>query len=319
MTSQEDDCLCAGLDLGTTYSSLGYYNKGEKKVTLIEEDSTNNFASHICITKDENGNEIVSSYCNKAKDDRRPHFYDSKRLIGKKYEEYEKMDQKEKDHFSFKVNRINKNEIIMSIDLNYGDDSDDTDDSSNDSNNSNDNIQNTKIERTPIMISSMIVEYLMMKLKATNQRPINRFVVTIPVDFNQDQIEATKTACKMAIDKCYDIDFDIKKITTLFEPVASIIAYHFIYGMELKIGTNIIVLDFGGGTFDISCCEVIEDPESKIIIEKMIKAKTSGSDKKLGGNNCDKVTEDIESIKNIITENMIKVKTSGGDQNLGGN
>ena len=64
-------------------------------------------------------------------------------------------------------------------------------------------------------------------------------VITVPVNFNNIQVEATKRAAKKA---------GFKEVCIEKEPVAAAIAY----SLDQNSDRNILVYDFGGGTFDVA-------------------------------------------------------------------
>ncbi|PAV69978.1 hypothetical protein WR25_10924 [Diploscapter pachys] len=76
------------------------------------------------------------------------------------------------------------------------------------------------------------------------EQPITGAVVAIPAFFHTDQIEATKRAVQMA-------GLELKMLVE--EPTAAAIAYYEDKKLE---DSNIMIFDFGGGTLDISICEI---------------------------------------------------------------
>ena len=111
-----------------------------------------------------------------------------------------------------------------------------------------------KKEYYPEQISALILKklitdsenYLMKKLK--KHIVIKNAVITVPAYFNQKQREATIQAAKM-------IKLDVKRMIN--EPTAASLAY----GCEQIEGNNklITVLDFGGGTLDLTLLNFIKN------------------------------------------------------------
>ena len=90
-------------------------------------------------------------------------------------------------------------------------------------------------------------------------------VITVPAYFNNSQRQATKDAGRIA-------GFTVKRIIN--EPTSAAL----FYGMDKKVNKKIAVYDFGGGTFDISVLEVMED---------LIEVKSTNGDTFLGGDDFD--------------------------------
>ncbi len=117
----------------------------------------------------------------------------------------------------------------------------------------------------PEEISAMILQ----KLKADAERKlgeeITEAVITVPAYFNDSQRQATKDAGKIA-------GLEVKRIIN--EPTAAALAY----GFNKKKDEQIVVFDFGGGTFDVSVLEVGDD---------VIEVKSTDGDAHMGGRDID--------------------------------
>ena len=116
---------------------------------------------------------------------------------------------------------------------------------------------------TPEDLSSFVLRELKQAVKDEN---FNAVVVTVPADFDQTQIDATKKASELA-------GFDYCEL--LQEPIAASVAY--LNDNENLEGTW-LVFDFGGGTFDAALVRR-QDGIMKVI-------DTMG-DNNLGGKNLD--------------------------------
>jgi len=117
----------------------------------------------------------------------------------------------------------------------------------------------------PAEISAMILQKLKADAEAKLGEKIDEAIITCPAYFDDSQRKATKVAGEIA-------GFNVKRVIN--EPTAAALAY----GLNKKKGEQIIVYDFGGGTFDISVLDVSEDT---------IEVKATGGDTHLGGDDFD--------------------------------
>jgi molecular chaperone DnaK len=118
----------------------------------------------------------------------------------------------------------------------------------------------------PEEISAMILQKLKADAEAKLGEKIEEAVITVPAYFDDTQRQATKNAGEIA-------GFKVRRV--LNEPTAAALAY----GMNRKKDEQIVVYDFGGGTFDISILEVSNDT---------VEVKATGGDTHLGGDDLDK-------------------------------
>lgn len=117
----------------------------------------------------------------------------------------------------------------------------------------------------PEEISAMILQKMKKDAEAKTGETITEAVITVPAYFNDAQRKATKDAGKIA-------GLDVKRIIN--EPTAAALAY----GFDKKKNEQIVVFDFGGGTFDISVLEVGDD---------VIEVKSTDGDAHMGGRDID--------------------------------
>ena len=117
----------------------------------------------------------------------------------------------------------------------------------------------------PAEISAMILQKLKQDAEAKLGEKITEAIITCPAYFDDSQRKATKVAGEIA-------GFTVKRVIN--EPTAAALAY----GLSKKKGQQIVVYDFGGGTFDISILDVSEDT---------IEVKATGGDTHLGGDDFD--------------------------------
>ena len=98
-----------------------------------------------------------------------------------------------------------------------------------------------KHQLTPEQISSFILLYIKKQAERQLKEVITDAVITVPANFNQNQIKATRDAAKLA---------NLNVIRIIKEPTAAAIAYY--YNQNINNEQKIVVFDLGGGTLDIS-------------------------------------------------------------------
>ena len=118
----------------------------------------------------------------------------------------------------------------------------------------------------PEQVSAMVLAKLKADAEAALGERIEEAVITVPAYFDDSQRQATKNAGEIA-------GLKVKRI--LNEPTAAALAY----GLNKKKNEQIVVYDFGGGTFDVSVLEVGDDT---------VEVKATGGDTHLGGDDFDK-------------------------------
>lgn len=118
----------------------------------------------------------------------------------------------------------------------------------------------------PEEISAMVLAKLKSDAEAKLGEKITDAVITVPAYFGDSERQATKNAGEIA-------GLNVRRI--LNEPTAAALAY----GMNRKKDEQIVVYDFGGGTFDVSVLEVADNT---------IEVKATGGDTHLGGDDFDK-------------------------------
>jgi len=119
----------------------------------------------------------------------------------------------------------------------------------------------------PAEISAMVLQKLKADAEDKLGEHIEEAVITVPAYFDDSQRKATKDAGEIA-------GFKVKRIIN--EPTAAALAY----GLNKKKDEQIVVYDFGGGTFDVSVLEVSQDT---------VEVKATGGDTHLGGDDLDQV------------------------------
>ncbi|TFB08059.1 molecular chaperone DnaK, partial [Candidatus Atribacteria bacterium MT.SAG.1] len=122
----------------------------------------------------------------------------------------------------------------------------------------------------PLEISAMILQKMKQDAEEKIGEKIDEAIITCPAYFDDSQRKATKVAGEVA-------GFKVRRIMN--EPTAAALAY----GLTKKKDHQIVVYDFGGGTFDISILNVSED---------IVEVKATGGDTHLGGDDFDQKVMD---------------------------
>src|SRR5262245_37253095 len=122
-------------------------------------------------------------------------------------------------------------------------------------------------EYRPQEISAMILRTLKDRAQKSLGRDVKKAVITVPAYFNDAQRQATIEAGEMA-------GLDVVRI--LNEPTAAAL----VYDPDQTAGTNVLVDDLGGGTFDVS----IVRAESGVV-----EVLASHGDTQLGGDDFDEL------------------------------
>ncbi|MEX2514899.1 MAG: molecular chaperone DnaK [Candidatus Paceibacterota bacterium] len=117
----------------------------------------------------------------------------------------------------------------------------------------------------PEEISAMILGKIKQDAEEKIGEEITQAVITVPAYFNDSQRKATKDAGEIA-------GLEVKRIIN--EPTAAALAY----GFNKKEDKQIVVFDYGGGTFDVSVLEVGEG---------VVEVKSTDGDSHMGGKDID--------------------------------
>ena len=127
-------------------------------------------------------------------------------------------------------------------------------------------------------ISAMILQKLKQDAEEKLGEKIDEAIITCPAYFDDSQRKATKVAGEIA-------GFKVRRIIN--EPTAAALAY----GLTKKKDHQIVVYDFGGGTFDISILDVSKET---------VKVIGTGGNTHLGGDDFD------QRVMNWIVDNFKK-------------
>ncbi len=117
----------------------------------------------------------------------------------------------------------------------------------------------------PAEISAMVLQKLKKDAEAKLGEKITDAIITCPAYFDDAQRKATKVAGEIA-------GLNVRRVIN--EPTAAALAY----GLTKKNDQQVVVYDFGGGTFDVSVLDIGEDT---------VEVKATGGDTHLGGDDFD--------------------------------
>lgn len=203
-----------GIDLGTTYSCVGTYRNG--KVEII----TNEFGNRTTpsyVAFDENERYIGETAKNQLTTNISNTIYDSKRFIGRKYND--ETVQNDLTHYSFRVVKGDNNKPEIEVEY-----------------------MNETKRFKPEEISSMVLYQLKDYAESYLGVKVTDAVITVPAYFNDAQRQATKDAGLIA---------GLNVLRIINEPTAAAIAYNINSKKELR-DRNVLVYDLGGGTLDVT-------------------------------------------------------------------
>ena len=229
-----------GIDLGTTNSAMAVVEAGEPRI-LENEEGGRTTPSIVAYTK---ARERVEGLLAKRQAVTNPAntIFSAKRLIGRKFRDQEV--QKDKVLLPYQI----RESANGGIEIKMGEDK-----------------EGKERWWRPEEISAMILQKFKRDAEARLGEKIDEAIITVPAYFDDSQRKATKDAGEIA-------GFKVKRIIN--EPTAAALAY----GLNKKKNEQIIVYDFGGGTFDVSVLEISEDT---------IEVKATDGDTHLGGDDFD--------------------------------
>lgn len=179
--------ICIGIDLGTTYSCVAYYESDGKVVVLVNENGNRITASYVSF-----GSERIVGDTAKKNSGQNPNtVYGVKRLMGSKFSD--PCVQADIKHLTYKVIQSEDDKPLIEVEF-----------------------QNEIKQFHPEQISSMILEKLKNIASTFIGYEVKKAVITVPAYFNDSQRQATKDAGIIA-------GLDVIRIIN--EPTAAAIAY----------------------------------------------------------------------------------------------
>ncbi|KAM0755968.1 heat shock protein 70 [Meredithblackwellia eburnea MCA 4105] len=254
---KQKDSPVIGIDLGTTYSVVAVQKNGQVQI-LTNDQGHRITPSYVAFA---NGERLVGdSAKNQASQNPLNTIFDAKRMLGRRWTD--KDVQTDLKHYPFKVKEGQLGHPVIQV--NNGD---------------------KTLTLTPEEVSAMVLGKMKETAEAYLGETVHKAVVTVPAYFNDAQRQATKDAGTIA---------GLEVIRVVNEPTAAALAY----GLNRLDGErNVIVFDFGGGTFDVSAL-TIEDG--------VFEVRATAGDTHLGG-------EDIDNRMIDHFVNLWKRKHDGQD------
>jgi len=224
----DNNNLILGIDLGTTYSTACILIE-DKIIVIPNSLGSRNTPSYIMFL---GPNERCVGELAKLfpfSDDKNI-IFNSKRLLGQNYNDDCIRELREDAPFDI-IQKNNKLKIKVEF--------------------NNDQFKEFYPEQISAMILKKIIEdseyYLTEKIG--KEIKINKAVITVPAYFNQKQREATKQAAEI-------INLEVVKMIN--EPTAASLVYAY-ESIDNKIKKYITVIDFGGGTLDITLLQFLKN------------------------------------------------------------
>ncbi|KAK1199756.1 HSP13 protein, partial [Pygoscelis papua] len=200
-----------GIDLGTTYCSVGVFLPGTGQVKVItDENGRNSIPSIVSFTD----RDVYIGYDGLELADSNPQntIYDAKRFIGKIFTSEEL--KSESSRYPFKiVNNNGSAEFSVAT--------------------------NETFCITPEHIGSQLLLKLKRMAEGYLGMPISKAVISVPAEFDERQRNSTIKAANLA---------GLEILRVINEPTAAAMAY----GLHKADVFNVLVVDLGGGTLDVS-------------------------------------------------------------------
>lgn len=241
MSSTND--IAIGIDLGTTFSCVGVWKNDRVEIIPDFQTGSRTIPSYVAFNNDERL--VGESAKNQASMNPKNTVYDSKRLIGRKYDDNHI--QNDIKLWAFNVVKDGDNKPL--IDVEY---------------------KNERKKFQPEEISAMILQRMKETAETYLGHSVKKAVITVPAYFNDSQRQATKDAGAIA---------GLEVLRIINEPTAAAIAY----GLD-KVSSNkernILIYDFGGGTFDLSVLTIDGG---------IFEVKSTAGDTHLGGSDIDNI------------------------------
>lgn len=122
------------------------------------------------------------------------------------------------------------------------------------------------MEFSPEQISACILQKLKLQAQQYLNEKVRQAIITVPAYYDDAQRLATRHAGEIA-------GLDVLRVIN--EPTASALAYGF---NKLGQEANIVIFDFGGGTFDVTILQLAEG---------VLQVKSTNGDNNLGGDDFD--------------------------------
>ena len=215
---ENSEGICVGIDLGTTFSCVGYYKSQGEVDIVVNEHGNRTTPSYVAF----NGDERYIGDTAKSNSGQNPRntIYDVKRMIGKRYSDDSV--QSELRHLTYSV--VSDDDNRPKVKVTYMDE---------------------PHTFYPEEISSMLLSKLKDDASKYLGQPVTKAVITVPAYFSDSQRQATRDAGRIA---------GLNVLRIINEPTAAAIAY----GLDKSDERNVLVYDLGGGTLDVTVLSMDE-------------------------------------------------------------
>lgn len=240
-----DTAPVIGIDLGTTFSCVAVWQNGAPVV--LENDEGQKTVPSCVAFMPATGERLIGERAKaQAAKNLKNTFFDVKRILGQKM--YDEAVIKESKRLPFTVVEGDNKQPMLEAE-----------------------IKGEVRTFAPEEISAMVLGELRRIAEARlGRNDITKAVVTVPAYFNDAQRKATMAAGQIA---------GLEVLRVINEPTAAALAY----GLDEKNGkhengTNVLIFDLGGGTFDVSALHIEGG---------MFEVKATGGDTRLGGEDFD--------------------------------
>ena len=262
-----------GIDLGTTYSCVGVFLNGQ--VHIVPNDQGNRITpSRIAILGNAGGGVetlVGDAAMNLSAAGAKNVIYDAKRLIGRSYQEV--VAQGDAAKWPFSIKESPSGAVLMVAETKVGG-------------------ETFTREWEPEEVSAIVLKYLKECAERFLGKTVSKAVITVPAYFNNAQRERTKAAGRIA-------GFEVERIIN--EPTAAALAFGIGSPQTIPSGSsgarNVLVFDFGGGTFDVSVISIEYGA---------FEVRSTAGDTYLGGQDIDKSLMDfvMETIQTRYKRNL---------------
>ena len=286
--------ISIGIDLGTTYSCIGVWQNNNVKI-IPSEEGDRTVPSMVAFLN-ENERLIGEKAKSKIGTKNVPIIYDSKRLIGRKKDDPEIINDLSNWPFTIVEDKEGKIQIEVKVKSKKKQEEEKEKEKKEQSSKIFSAFNFEKFEAKaenflsaakpiptikqryyPEQISAMIIKTLKENAENFLGEKITSAVITVPAYFNNSQRTCTKQAAEIA-------GLYVKRMIN--EPTAAVLAY----GLNKKDECEerkIIVFDLGGGTFDVTLLELNIEKYDETNFEKTFEILAVNGDTHLGGQDFD--------------------------------
>ncbi|CAI5440653.1 unnamed protein product [Caenorhabditis angaria] len=208
----------AGIDLGTTYSSIGIYHAVTGETTIIPDDIGKKSVPSV-VAFLPNGTLLIGTRAVEQQEKNpKTTIYDAKRFIGRNFEKDNKDFLEDQKRYPFVIKLDDTGRAYFEVAF-----------------------KNSEITKFyPEEIGALIIDYLKSAAEKHIGSKLSQVVISVPAEFNEKQRNTTGHAASL-------VGLEVRRVIS--EPTAAALAY----GLHKKQGVeSIVVVDLGGGTLDVS-------------------------------------------------------------------